>query len=98
MSRQASPADAAHDSAEGLRDRLRRLGEDRRLDTEAHRVINAALAAWQDSDAARVAAENRSDLDMTRVPVDLELADGTRSAVLLSLPRGAKIALDLQET
>ena len=50
------------------------------------------------AEGTRVAAENRSDLDFERVPVDLELADGNRSTVLLSLPRGAKIALDLQET
>ena len=46
---------------------------------------------------SRWVAENRSDMDFERVPVDLELADGTRSAVLLSIPRGQTIELDGQE-
>ena len=47
---------------------------------------------------ARLTVENRSDADFERVPVDLELADGARSTVLVSVRSGQTIELDLRET
>ena len=48
-------------------------------------------------DGARLTVENRSDVDFERVPVDLELADGARSTVLVSVRSGQRIELDLRE-
>lgn len=78
MTHEASPADEANASAEGLRDRLRRLGEDPRLDQDARHLINAALGAWQGSDIARVAAENRyrTLFDAVPDPVSIIAFDG----------------------
>ena len=48
-------------------------------------------------DGIRLAVDNRSDMDFERVPVDLELENGTRSTVLVSVRSGQKIELDLRE-
>lgn len=48
-------------------------------------------------DGARLTVENRSDVDFERVPVDLELADGARSTVLVSVRSGQKIEMDMRE-
>ena len=48
-------------------------------------------------DGARLTVENRSDVDFERVPVDLELEDGARSTVLVSVRSGQKFELDWQE-
>ena len=46
-------------------------------------------------EGARLAVENRSDMDCERVPVDLALEDGARSTVLVSVRSGASAAVDL---
>ena len=46
---------------------------------------------------ARLIVENRSDMNFDQVPVDLELEDGTRSTVLVSVRSGQKIEVNLQE-
>ena len=43
----------------------------------------------------RVTVENRSDLDFTDLPVDVELADGARSTLLVSVPAGQAVTVDL---
>ena len=43
----------------------------------------------------RVTVENRSDLDFTDLPVDLDLADGNRSTLLVSVPAGQAVTVDL---
>lgn len=48
-------------------------------------------------DGARLRIENRSDVDFTQVPVDLELADGGRTTVLVSVRAGQTVELKLQE-
>ena len=48
-------------------------------------------------DGARLRIENRSDVDFTQVPVDLELADGGRTMVLVSVRAGQTVELKLQE-
>lgn len=48
-------------------------------------------------EGGRLFVENRSDMDFERVPVDLELADGGRSTVLVSVRSGEKITLDWPE-
>ncbi|MDD2520718.1 MAG: hypothetical protein PHR34_07165 [Kiritimatiellae bacterium] len=53
------------------------------------RRIRAAL------DGTRIAVENRGDADFRRVPVDLELADGSRSTVLADVAAGQKIKMEL---
>lgn len=45
----------------------------------------------------RLRIENRGDADFERVPVDLELANGGRSTVLVSARSGQTVELDLQE-
>lgn len=45
----------------------------------------------------RLIVENHSDMDFEHVPVDLELEDGARSTVLVSVRSGQKIEVDLQE-
>ncbi len=52
-------------------------------------------------EGTRIVVENRSDVDFERLPVDLELADGGRSTVLVSVRSGARASIDLarrQET
>ena len=44
---------------------------------------------------ARVTVENRSDMDFTDLPVDLELAAGGRTTLLVSVPAGQAVAVDL---
>lgn len=41
--------------------------------------------------------ENRSDVDLNHLPVDLEWENGGRSTVLISVPSGQKIEMNLQE-
>lgn len=48
-------------------------------------------------DDARLRIENRSDADFAQVPVDLELADGGRTTVLVSVRAGQSVELELQE-
>ncbi|MGD9780920.1 MAG: hypothetical protein AB7V14_02070 [Kiritimatiellia bacterium] len=48
-------------------------------------------------DGTRLRVENRSDMDFERVPVDLELADGGRSTVLVSVRSGQTVEVDLME-
>jgi hypothetical protein len=48
-------------------------------------------------DGDRLVAENRSDMDFEHVPVDLTLAGGGRSTMLLSIRSGEKTVLDLRE-
>ena len=48
-------------------------------------------------DGARLRIENRSDADFAQVPVDLELADGGRTTVLVSVGAGQTVELKLQE-
>lgn len=49
-------------------------------------------------EGARIVVENRSDMDFENVPVDLELADGGQSTLLVSVRGGEKIVLDLPES
>jgi hypothetical protein len=48
-------------------------------------------------EGARIVVENRSDMDFENVPVDLKLADGGRSTLLVSVRSGEKIGLDMPE-
>ena len=48
-------------------------------------------------DGARLRVENSSDADFARVPVDLELANGGRTTVLVSVRAGQTVELKLQE-
>jgi len=48
-------------------------------------------------DGARLRVENHSETDFARVPVDLELANGGRTTVLLSARGGQTSELELQE-
>lgn len=48
-------------------------------------------------EGTRLAVENRSDAEFERVPVDLELEDGARSTVLVSVQSGQNTELDLRE-
>ncbi len=48
-------------------------------------------------DGRRLWIENRGDADFERVPVDLELANGGRSTVLVSARSGQTVELDWQE-
>jgi hypothetical protein len=48
-------------------------------------------------DGARLRIENRSDADFAQVPVDLDLADGGRTTVLVSVGAGRTVELKLQE-
>lgn len=45
----------------------------------------------------RLIVENRSDVSFDQVPVDLELEDGARSTVLVSVRSGQTIEVKLQE-
>ncbi len=48
-------------------------------------------------DGARLRIENRSDADFARVPVDLELANGGRTTVLVAVRGGQTVDLEWQE-
>lgn len=48
-------------------------------------------------DGARLRIENRSDADFARVPVDLELANGGRTTVLVAVRGGHTVDLEWQE-
>ena len=43
---------------------------------------------------SRIVVENRSDIDVERVPVDLYLAGGARSTLLISVRSGAGVTID----
>ena len=60
------------------------------LSPQTHRVAVAL-------DGARLRIENRGDADFARVPVDLELANGGRTTVLVSVRGGQTVELKLQE-
>ena len=55
------------------------------------RRVAVALDDW------RLRIENRSDADFARVPVDVELANGGRTTMLVSIPRGQTAEVDLRE-
>ena len=43
----------------------------------------------------RIVVENRSDIDVERVPVDLYLAGGARSTLLVSVRSGESVTIDV---
>ena len=56
-----------------------------------HPRVKASVAL----NGARVTVENHSDMDFTDLPVDLELAAGGRTTLLVSVPAGQAVAVDL---
>ena len=55
-------------------------------------ITRRIAVSW---DGSRLAVENRSDMDFERLPVDLELADGGRSTLLVSVRKGARTTVDV---